>query len=85
MSDSERYYTEEELMRMSIFQLRDTARKIGVASPTTKKKAELVKEYIDISSGKESPTLTPNRGRPPKKRVEQTPLHAEEAPAQPAE
>ena len=85
MSDSERYYTEEELMRMSIFQLRDTARKIGVASPTTKKKAELVKEYIDISSGKESPTLTPNRGRPPKKRVEQTPLPAEEAPAPAAE
>ena len=37
MSDNE-FYTEEELMRMSIFQLRDVARKIGVASPTSKKK-----------------------------------------------
>ena len=31
------YFDERELAKMSIFQLRTAARKIGVASPTTKK------------------------------------------------
>ena len=35
------FFTEQELSRMSIFQLRDTARQIGVASPTSKKKKSL--------------------------------------------
>ncbi len=79
---TERYYTEEELTAMSIFQLRDTARKIGVASPTTKKKAELVREYMDISTGKEMPNRTSNRGRPPKKRVEPAEEEAQAKPVQ---
>ena len=79
---TERYYTEEELTAMSIFQLRDTARKIGVASPTTKKKAELVREYMDISTGKEMPNRTSNRGRPPKKSVEPAEEEAQAKPVQ---
>lgn len=62
------YFDERELAKMSIFQLRTAARKIGVASPTTKKKDQLVKDYLDIASGKTAPKIS-NRGRPPKPEV----------------
>ena len=64
------FFTEQELSRMSIFQLRDTARQIGVASPTSKKKEELIKMYLDISTGKAQPAAKTRRGRPPKQKVE---------------
>ena len=64
------FFTEQELSRMSIFQLRDTARQIGVASPTSKKKEELIKVYLAISTGKAQPAAKTRRGRPPKQKVE---------------
>ena len=66
---------------MSIFQLRTAARKIGVASPTTKKKDQLVKDYLDIASGKTAPKIS-NRGRPPKPEVKS--MNADEPTATPA-
>ena len=93
MSDNE-FYTEEELMRMSIFQLRDAARRIGVASPTSKKKAEIIRDYVAICEGREAPAKRQRRGRPPKVRVERASSSAEKSegtapvqskPEQPAE
>ena len=48
----------------------DAARKIGVASPTTKNKEELIRQYLDISTGKAQPVAATRRGRPPKKKLE---------------
>lgn len=75
------YFDERELAKMSIFQLRTAARKIGVASPTTKKKDQLVKDYLDIASGKTAPKIS-NRGRPPKPEVKS--MNADELTATPA-
>lgn len=75
------YFDERELAKMSIFQLRTAARKIGVASPTTKKKDQLVKDYLDIASGKTAPKIS-NRGRPPKPEVKS--MSADEPTATPA-
>ena len=81
-------------MRMSIFQLRDVARKIGVASPTSKKKAEIIRDYMAICEGREAPAKNQRRGRPPKVRVERASASAEKSegtapvqnkPEQPAE
>ncbi|MDE6551071.1 MAG: hypothetical protein K2M44_06230, partial [Clostridia bacterium] len=72
------YFDERELANMSIFQLRTAARKIGVASPTTKKKDQLVKDYLDIASGKTAPKIT-NRGRPPKPEIKSVNTDSEHA------
>lgn len=65
-------YSEQELRMMSIFVLRNVARRIGVISPTTYKKDDLVKKVCDISSGRAKPEMPKNRqGRPPKDRVNQ--------------
>lgn len=65
-------YTEAELRMTSIFVLRNIARRIGVISPTTYKKDDLVKKVCDISSGLAKPEMPRNRqGRPPKDRVNQ--------------
>ena len=40
MSDK-KFYTEDELNKMTVFQLREVARDIGVSSPTSKKKEEI--------------------------------------------
>ena len=53
---------------LSIFQLRELARNIGVFSPTILKKAELIQSINDIKSGKIKPHIANTRqGRPPKK------------------
>lgn len=44
-------FTEEELYKLNIHELRDIARQIGVHSPTTKKKEELVAESLEIVYG----------------------------------
>lgn len=58
---------DEQLESMSIFALREFARRVGVTSPTSKKKEQLVKEIIDIREGKAQPNInTSKHGRPPK-------------------
>ena len=65
------FYSEQDLVRMHIFQLRDAARKIGVSSPTTKNKEELIRMYLDISTGKVKPAAASKRGRPPKQKLDE--------------
>lgn len=62
----ENFYTERELEAMSIFRLRECARKVGVQSPTSKRKRELIDLYLSIASGKTPPVNPSRRGRPPK-------------------
>jgi len=58
---------ENKLNEYNIFALRDLARRTGVKSPTSKKKEVLIREIIDIRSGKQAPQVEEKRqGRPPK-------------------
>lgn len=58
---------EKNLNELNIFALRDLARKTGVVSPTSKKKDQLIKEIVEIISGKKKPAEDkPKQGRPPK-------------------
>lgn len=60
-------YTEEQLKKYSIYQLRFLARHIGVRSPTTKKREELIEKILAIQNGEEQPYYAPNnKGRPAK-------------------
>lgn len=59
-------YKEETLNNLGIYELRELARKVGVASPTTKKREELEHEILEINSGNMAPAKTSKRGRPPK-------------------
>lgn len=54
-----------DLSNMRIYELRDYARNVGVKSPTTKLKDELIKEINEILEGKAEPK-TNNKGRRPK-------------------
>ena len=58
---------EKKLNELNIFALRDLARKKGVNSPTSKKKEQLIKEIVDITTGQKSPSeARTKQGRPPK-------------------
>ena len=57
------FYNKEELENLSIFELRDAARAVGVQAPTTKKKEELIEEYLKIADGGEAQPSR-RRGRP---------------------
>lgn len=59
-------YKEETLNSLGIYELRELARKVGVASPTTKKREELEHEILEINKGNLNPVKSSNRGRPPK-------------------
>ena len=59
--------TREELNELSIFALREFARRTGVYAPTSKKKGQLIDEIIEISEGKKQPYIAKTKqGRPPK-------------------
>lgn len=52
---------------LGIYSLRDMAREMGVKSPTTLKKEELIERILNIMSGKVAPDMPRTRqGRPPK-------------------
>ncbi len=55
--------------KINIHSLRNIARKIGVKSPTTLKKKELIEEILLIESGKKPPCAT-KRGRNTNIRIE---------------
>ena len=62
-------YSREKLDAMSIFVLRDVARKFGHSSATTQKKQELIDYIVEKNvSGMEKTDDAPKkrRGRPPK-------------------
>lgn len=63
-------FTSRELQLMDIHALRNLARSIGVSSPTTKSKGNLITDITDIVSGKALPQYkNVNRGRPAKQAV----------------
>ena len=57
---------EQQLSDLSIFALRELARRTGVSSPTSKRKSDLIAEIIEIQSGKKQPVASSKQGRPPK-------------------
>ncbi len=58
---------EKDLMAAGIFELRKIGRDIGVKSPTSKDKNQLVGDILDIVNGRSEPYVAMNRrGRPPK-------------------
>lgn len=78
MDNDIQYYNEEELKQLDILALREAARSVGVQSCYSKKKAELIKSYLDIAEGKEVPPA-PKRGRPVgSKSRKSTPLKVEQ-------
>ena len=57
---------EQKLQELSIYVLRELARRSGVSSPTSKKKDQLISEIIAITEGRQQPMLNSKQGRPPK-------------------
>ena len=57
----------KQLENLSIFELRDFARKIGVFNPTVLKKKDLITAIQDVQSGRVKPHVSKTKqGRPPK-------------------
>ena len=63
-------FSSRELQKMDIHELRVLARQVGVSSPTSKKKADLIDCIVAIIVGKAVPEFKNiNRGRPAKQTV----------------
>lgn len=61
------YLNEFSLRQSNIFDLRNIARELGVLSPTTYKKDELIAKILNIVEGNDNPKVPKDRkGRPPK-------------------
>lgn len=59
---------ELEVKKLGIFELRGLAREVGVSSPTTKKREELIENILDrIYSGQLDDVVVTKKGRPYKK------------------
>ena len=63
-------YTKEALTLVDIHSLRNLAREIGVKSPSSLSKPELINEIIEIKSGRKAPCVLTKKGRPAKVRIE---------------
>ncbi len=61
-------FKEEDLRKFNLLTLREFARKIGVKSPTSKKKAQLIKEIVNIEKGLQKPYFS-KFGRKPSKSI----------------
>jgi len=58
---------QKDLNNLSIFELRDLARKVGVFNPTVLKKKDLINAICDVQDGKVKPYIAKTKqGRPPK-------------------
>lgn len=67
MENESKTISKEMLNDLGVYELRELARTLGVVSPTTKKRAQLCTEILEISSGKRKiETKQTNKGRPPK-------------------
>lgn len=63
-----KYLNEYSMRQASIYDLRNIAREIGVNSPTTLKKEELIDKVLKILNGEAKPEMPKSKqGRPPKK------------------
>lgn len=61
-----RTYTPDELNAMSIYEVRDLAKSVGISAPTKCKKGDLTEMILKITSGEIAPPDAPKRGRPKK-------------------
>ena len=59
-------FTDENLNKLGIYALRTLARKVGVNSPTSKKKEVLIEEIKNIQNGSQKPNFNNKFGRPVK-------------------
>ena len=60
-------FKEEILKSLGVYELRELARRLGVSSPTTKKRKQLEQEILKISKGEQiAEGKKTNKGRPPK-------------------
>lgn len=59
-------YTKERLKEYTIYALREIGKKLGVKSPTSLNKQQLIEQIIGVSNGTITPTTTV-KGRPSKK------------------
>lgn len=60
-------FDEQKLQNLRIHELRDLARKIGVRSPTSQKKEDIIEKILEIISGESSPYVSNTKqGRPAK-------------------
>ena len=59
--------TKQTIERMGIYELRTLARNVGVSSPTTLKRQELIEAITQILEGKKEASPIKKVGRPPKK------------------
>lgn len=67
MMENKKTISKDMLNELGIYELRELGRTLGVISPTTKKRAELCNEILEISSGaKKVEARQTNKGRPPK-------------------
>ena len=58
---------ENRLNDLNIYALRELGRRVGVNSPTSKKKDELIKDILSIQNGEKEPVQQKTKqGRPPK-------------------
>ena len=58
---------QQDLVNLSIFELRNLARKVGVFNPTVLKKQDLIQAICDVQDGKVKPHVAKTKqGRPPK-------------------
>lgn len=65
--ENKKTISKEMLNELGVYELRELARTLGVISPTTKKRAQLCNEILEISSGKRKvEARQTNKGRPPK-------------------
>jgi len=62
-----RTVTKEELLSEHLSIIREIGRNIGVKSPATKKKHQIIKDILDIQSGAKEPESIERRGAPTKK------------------
>ena len=62
-------YRKEQLNEISIYDLRAFARKIGVKSPSSMIKRNLIEEIIKVENGEKAPDFSGKRGRPPKRKL----------------
>lgn len=58
---------EQNLQELGIFEIRNIAREVGVYSPTTLKKQDLIEKIMRVIKGEDEPYIkTTKQGRPPK-------------------
>ncbi len=70
MAKKFKYFSEEELNKLSYYILREIGREIGVKAPASKKKEELIDNILQIQNHKLEPCVPTKKGAPKKGNVD---------------